>query len=75
MFDNLEKKVQSLEIQILKDKQYNRRNCIEFSGIPDTINDDKLEERIIVACKDVKGTVMQIGNTLLNDHLSVSKLF
>ena len=43
MFDNLEKKVQSLEIQILKDEQYNRRNCIEFSGIPDTINDDKLE--------------------------------
>ena len=75
MFDNLEKKVKSLEIQILKDEQCNRRNCIEFYGIPDTINDDKFEERIIEACKDVKGTVMQIENTLLNDHLSVSKLF
>ena len=35
---NLEKKVKSLEIQISKDEQYNRRNCVEFSGIPDTIN-------------------------------------
>ena len=36
-----------------KDDQYNRRNCIEFSGILDTRNDDKLEETIIKACKDV----------------------
>ena len=40
---NLEKKVKSLEIQISKDEQYNRRNCVEFSGIPDTINDDNLD--------------------------------
>ena len=53
MSGNLEKKVKSLEIQISKDEQYNRRNWIELSGIPDTINDDKLEERIIEACKDV----------------------
>ena len=44
---NLEKKVKSLEIQISKEEQYNRRNCVEFSGIPDTINDDKLEDTII----------------------------
>ena len=50
---NLEKKVKSLEIQISKDEQYNRRNCVEFSGIPDTINDDKLEDTIIEACKDI----------------------
>ena len=50
---NLEKKVKSLEIQISKDVQYNHRNCIELSGIPNTINDDKLEETIIEACKDV----------------------
>ena len=37
----------------MKDEQYNSRNCIEFSGIPDTINDDKLEDTIIEACKDV----------------------
>ena len=36
---DLEKKVKSLEIQVSKDKQYNRRNCIEFSGIPNTINE------------------------------------
>ena len=50
---NLEKKVKSLKIQISKDKQYNRHNCIEFSGIPDTVNDDNLEDTIIEACKDI----------------------
>ena len=39
---NLEKKIKSLEIHISNDEQYNRRNCIEFPGIPDTANDDKL---------------------------------
>ena len=53
MCGNLEKKVKSLEIQISKDGQYNRRNCVEFSGIPDTINDDKLEDTLIETCKDV----------------------
>ena len=50
---NLEKKVKSLEIQILKDEQYNRRNCVEFSSIPDTINEENLEDTIIEACKDI----------------------
>ena len=56
---NLEKKVKSLEIQISKDEQYNRRNCIEFSSIPDAINDDKLEDTIIEACKDVNINVTE----------------
>ena len=50
---NLEKKVKSLKIQISKDEQYNRHNCVEFSGIPDTINDDDLENTVIEACKDI----------------------
>ena len=49
---NVEKKAKSLEIQISNHKQHNHRNCIEFSGILDTINNDKLEETIIKACKD-----------------------
>ena len=53
MCGSLEKKVKSLEIQISKDKQFNRRNYVELSGILDTINDDKLEGTIIKACKDV----------------------
>ena len=53
MCGNLEKKVKSLEIQISKDKQYKRRNCVEFSDIPDTINDENLEDTIIEACKDI----------------------
>ena len=50
---NLEEKVKSLEIQISKDEQYNRCNCVEFSGIPDTINDNNLDNTIIEACKDI----------------------
>ena len=53
MCGNLEEKFKSLGIQILKDKQYNRLNYIEFSGIPDAINDDKLKETIIEAWKDI----------------------
>ena len=53
MCGNLERKVKSLEIQISKDKEYNRRNCIGFPGILDTLNDDKLEETIIETCKDI----------------------
>lgn len=49
-----------MEIQISKDEQYNHHNYIEFSGITDTINNDKFEEAIIKACKeiniDVSGT-------------------
>ena len=47
---NLEKRAKSLEIYISKDMQYNRSNCVEFSGIPNTINDNKFEETIIKAC-------------------------
>ena len=39
---NLGEKGKSLETQISKGEQFNGRNCIECSGIPDTINDDKL---------------------------------
>ena len=50
-----------LEIQISEDEQYNRRNCIEFSDIPDTINNKKLEETIIEACKNVNINVNEVG--------------
>ena len=59
MCGNLEEKVKSLGIQILKDKQYNRLNYIEFSGIPDAINDDKLKETIIEAWKDIFNDVIE----------------
>ena len=48
---NLEKKFKSLEIEISKDRQYNRRNCVEFSSVPATTIDDNLEDTIIEACK------------------------
>ena len=50
---NLGKKVRSLEIQISKDEQFNCRNCIEFSSITDSVNDDKLEETLVEACIDI----------------------
>ena len=53
MCGNLEEKVKSLETQISKKEQYNRHNCVEFSGIANTINDDNLEDTIIEACKDI----------------------
>ena len=37
----------------MKDEQYNRHNCVEFSGIPDAINNNKLEEIVIKTCKHV----------------------
>ena len=53
---NLEKKVKSLEIHISKDKQYNRHNCVEFF----TITNDKLEDTIIKASKDVNINVNEM---------------
>ena len=43
----------------MKDEQYNRCNYVEFSDIPDTINDDKLEDTIMKACKDVNMDVSE----------------
>ena len=48
---NLEKKFKSLEIEISKDRQYNRRKCVEFSSVPATTIDDNLEDTIIEARK------------------------
>ena len=50
---SLEKKVKSLEIQISKSQQFNRHNCVEFSGIFNTTNANNVEDAIIEACKDI----------------------
>ena len=42
-----------MEIHISKDEQDNYHNCIEFSGIRYTINDDKLEETITETFEDI----------------------
>ena len=46
-------RIKSLEIHISKDEQDNCHNCIEFSGIRYTINDDKLEETITETFEDI----------------------
>ena len=44
---NLENKVVSLEINQNMLQQYGRRNNIEVSGIPDSVGDNDLEEKVI----------------------------
>ena len=44
---NLEKKVISLEENSNSLEQYGRRNNLEITGIPDDVDDQKLEEKII----------------------------
>ena len=44
---SLESKVTSLEIDQNKLEQYGRRNNIEVSGIPDSVKENCLEEKII----------------------------
>ena len=54
---NLEKKKKvSLEIHISKDKHYNHHNCVEFFSI----TNDKLEDTIIKASKDVNIDVSEM---------------
>ena len=45
--NNLEKKVTSLETSQNMLEQYGRRNNIEISGIPDSVEDNCLEEKVI----------------------------
>ena len=44
---NLEKKVISLEENSNSLEQYGRRNNLEITGIPDDVDDQKLEEKVI----------------------------
>ena len=44
---SLDSKVTSLEINQNKLEQYGRRNSVEVSGIPDSVKDKCLEEKII----------------------------
>ena len=43
----LNKRVYDLECEFYKNQQYNRRNNIEISGIPDTVQDNELEDKVI----------------------------
>ena len=43
---NLEDKVTSLKLNQNKPRRYGRRNNIDVSGIPDSVEDNGLEEKI-----------------------------
>ena len=48
----LEEQINSLEKSQAKSEQYNRRNNIELSGIPNNIPEDNLEKAVIDICHD-----------------------
>jgi len=49
----LEKEISSLKASCEADNQYNRRNNIELSGIPNEISDDELEDKVIEILKKI----------------------
>ena len=53
VYTKLKKKVLSLEQQTWSNSQYSRRECLELSGIPETIEN-----------KDLEGTVLGIFEKL-----------
>ena len=56
----LSEEIQKLKRKSVRDAQYNRQDNVEFSGIPDTVQDSQLEEKAIALLKvvdvDVKPT-------------------
>ena len=45
--DNLSKYIKTLKQKCYKNEQYSRRECLEISGIPGSINGNALEEPLI----------------------------
>ena len=58
----LKNRVKDLETEVYKGQQYNRRNNIEINGIPDSITNESLENKVIeaLAIIDVKVTESDI---------------
>ena len=45
--EKLESRISVLETDLNKQDQYSRRNNLDIQGIPDSVSDDQLEEKII----------------------------
>ena len=58
----MENKIIDLEIQNNNVDQYSRRNNVETSGIPQSVNDNQLEEKVVDILKaiDVNITTNEI---------------
>ena len=55
--DSLEEKIIELDISRNKLDQYTRRKNIEIQGIPATMSDDHLEDKLLEICKPMNLTV------------------
>lgn len=51
--DTLSKQLKFFETELHKQQQYSRRECLEIVGFPETIPDNKLEERSIKLFHDI----------------------
>ena len=45
--EKLESRISVLETDLNKQDQYSRRNNLDIQGIPDTVSDNQLEEKVI----------------------------
>ena len=59
--DPLKEKIIELDISRNKLDQYTRRNNIEIQGIPATVSDDHLEDKVLDICKAMNLTVENSG--------------
>ena len=49
----LVKKVKSLEKELLKSQQCSRRECLDASGIAETVNDEDVEQEVCTLLRDI----------------------
>lgn len=55
--DHLLSRIESLERQTNANAQYSRRECLEISGVPASIEDDDLEDKVIEILSTINVTV------------------
>ena len=57
----LKKQIVQLEIQCASNEQYSRRECLEFSGIPETVDDNHLESATLDILKMINVPVEPVN--------------
>ena len=71
----LVKRIEDLERQCNANSQYSRRECLEISGIPPSVNNDHLEEKVIEIFSTINVTVdsdrIEACHRLKNDRTIV----
>ena len=50
----LRDRIISLERQCCSNSQYSRRECLEITGLPDNINNEDLEEKVLMIFEKIK---------------------